>query len=67
MKIDEILPPSRANTARRAGFAGAAAPSELPPVESIDDKLRELVRLRDEGVLSYEGFAARKAELFAQL
>ena len=61
MNIEEILPPPPGESAKRAASAEASVP------QSIDDQVRELVRLRDEGMLSYEGFAARKAELFSQM
>ncbi len=60
MNLEEILPPPRAEAPK------PDAPAEPSHPQSIDDQVRELVRLRDAGVLSYEGFAARKAELFSQ-
>ena len=40
------------------------APSHI---QRIENQVRELARLRDDGMLTYEEFAAKKADLLAQL
>jgi len=45
----------------------ASEPTESAHLELIEDKVRDLARLRDEGMLTYEEFAAKKADLLAQL
>ncbi len=60
MNIEEILPPQHDASTQRM-------PAEPAPAQSAEDALQELVKLRDEGTLSYEAFAARKAVLLAQL
>jgi hypothetical protein len=47
--------------------AEATAPTEEAHIELIEDKVRDLAKLRDEGMLTYEEFAAKKAALLAGL
>jgi len=48
---------------REPAPAPAALAPAVPPVPSPADQLRELARLRDEGILTPEEFDAKKAEL----
>ncbi len=41
--------------------------TEPSHVQRIENQVRELARLRDDGMLTYEEFAAKKADLLAQL
>ena len=45
----------------------ASEPTEQEHIQLIEDKVRDLAKLRDEGMLTYEEFAAKKAELLADL
>jgi hypothetical protein len=38
-----------------------------PPAPSVEDKLRSLAKLRDDGIISPEEFEAKKASLLAEL
>jgi hypothetical protein len=49
--------------AQEVTLAAPVAPA--PP--SVDDKLRSLAKLRDDGIISAEEFEAKKAELLADL
>jgi hypothetical protein len=45
----------------------ATEPTETAHIERIEDKVQDLAKLRDEGKLTYEEFAAKKAALLAEL
>lgn len=45
----------------------APEPTAQAHTQLIEDKVQDLAKLRDEGVLTYEEFAAKKAELLADL
>lgn len=45
----------------------APEPTAQAHAQLIEDKVRELAKLRDDGMLTYEEFAAKKADLLAQL
>jgi len=44
-----------------------AEPTVSAHTHMIEDKVRHLAQLRDDGMLTYEEFAAKKADLLAQL
>ncbi len=70
-------PHRRRRASRRARRRSAAAPAPAPEVTipapvapappSVDDKLRSLAKLRDDGIISAEEFEAKKTELLADL
>ncbi|MBP1704273.1 MAG: rane-flanked domain protein [Chloroflexi bacterium] len=71
-----VMSPSMVATAQAAPAAPAVAvpPAEpiapeppVPAVSSTADELRELAKLRDEGILTPEEFDAKKAELLGKL
>jgi len=43
------------------------APAPAPAEPTVDEKLRSLARLRDDGIISAEDFEAKKAEILEQL
>ena len=45
----------------------APEPTEEAHIETVEDQVQDLAKLRDEGALTYEEFAAKKAELLAEL
>jgi hypothetical protein len=45
----------------------ATEPTEQAHIDLVEHKVRDLAKLRDEGTLTYEEFAAKKAELLAEL
>ncbi|NYI42593.1 hypothetical protein [Demequina lutea] len=49
-------------------FPGQAPEStDQAHVQEIEDQVRDLAKIRDEGLLTYEEFAAKKAALLAEL
>lgn len=45
----------------------ASEPTESARIKLIEDQVRELARLSDKGLLTYEEYASKKAALLSQL
>lgn len=59
-------PPAWGSQPRGRRPESAPSTPSSSPAASIDDQVRELARRRDAGLISYEQFAALKAEIFAR-
>ena len=51
----------------RPAAVAAPAPAAAPPAEDPIEKIRKLEELKNQGILTEEEFAAKKAELLAQI